>query len=161
MEWKVTARLNKYSGPQEIIVPSWSAQGARQAVMDMYSIPPGDVFSAEPISNSNNNQSTPSYNSGGSGEVSGCSTLIGGSVATLFIAYLFFAFFAPWILALLGVVIGFKITRSEATGLILAIAFGFGGYHAGKLMQDSYFFKESNQQAPVEKVAQPTQKAPK
>ena len=109
MEWKVTARLNKYSGPQDIIVPSWSAQGARQAVMDMYNLSPGDVFAAQPVYNKNNNnnnsnQPTQSYSSG---EASGCSTLIGGSVATLFIAYIAFGFFAPWILMLVGAVLGF------------------------------------------------------
>jgi hypothetical protein len=159
MEWEVKARINKTSGLQTFRVPSNSVTGARQAAMDMYNIPSSEIFSVMPIysnNNSSSSQSAPSY----SGESGGFGSVIGGSVLTIFIAYLFFAFFAPWILMLLGVVVGFKVTKNDGVGLILAVAMGFGGFHAGKILQNKYFFSETNNQAPVEKVAQPNQKAP-
>lgn len=145
MPWKVRVRINDNTGVQEVLVPSHSAQGAKQAVKQMYNVRDTDIYGALYVQeNDSYTQKIPSYSSGGGGTF----------IALIFFGFLFIGVFTPWLLLGLGAVLGLKMSKhSLSGGLVLALILGSGGFILGQNIQ-----KHILHPLPVQELSQPAKK---
>jgi hypothetical protein len=167
--WLADVRFDTTIGLQTVSVPADGIEGARQMIMRTYHVNRNQIFN---VRQEKVNHNSPQQFSPSSGN-----PIAGFGAASFIVVAVLFAMFTPWVLMVLGGMIGTKagelfsgFRASELDNpdddqqlaafykiVLPALALGASGFIAGQAIQTKYF-SDTPQQQPVEHVAQPKAK---